>query len=411
MNELTDRVLADWLDEGPETGPRDGLERALAATRRVGQRPGWTLPERWIPMQLATVRTRSQLPAFSTVSLLSLIVALVAAVVYIGSQRPQSPPFRNGAIAFAQDGDLYIADQLGGMPRVLVGGPEDDSHPIFSLQGDRIAFVRSERDAPSRILTINLDGSGLNELAVPGVVSRLSWSPDGSTLLSSNFNGEDWYHLQTVQSDGSGSRMLDIDPDLEAHSASWRPDGRSVAFNGRQEGDLRGVFIADPDGSNARQLPVGPVEYIDRLEWSPDGQHLSFMGLGGEISIADIDANGAMTGLRRLELSLPVGEAVPMWSPDGTQLAFQVVTDSGHRAGIVNSDGSGYRVVGPEVYEQRAMDLTWAPDGRSLVIFEHPRNVQDVPVGPMAKVWSVDVATGEQTEVQTPVASWQRLAP
>ena len=58
MNESIDRVLADWLDEGPEHGPREGLERALAATRRVGQRPGWTLPERWLPMQLTMTRTR-----------------------------------------------------------------------------------------------------------------------------------------------------------------------------------------------------------------------------------------------------------------------------------------------------------------------------------------------------------------
>ena len=45
MNESMDRVLADWLNEGPENGPREGLERTLAATRRVGQRPGWTFPE------------------------------------------------------------------------------------------------------------------------------------------------------------------------------------------------------------------------------------------------------------------------------------------------------------------------------------------------------------------------------
>jgi len=60
MNESTDRVLADWLHEGPEEGPREGLERSLAATRRVGQRPGWTLPGRWIPTELTMARTRVQ---------------------------------------------------------------------------------------------------------------------------------------------------------------------------------------------------------------------------------------------------------------------------------------------------------------------------------------------------------------
>ena len=42
-----DPIVAEWLGEGPEAGPDRGLERALAATRRVHQRPGWTFPGRW----------------------------------------------------------------------------------------------------------------------------------------------------------------------------------------------------------------------------------------------------------------------------------------------------------------------------------------------------------------------------
>ena len=49
-----DVVLAEWLNEGPERGPDHGLERALAATRRVDQRAGWTFPGRWVPRSIAT---------------------------------------------------------------------------------------------------------------------------------------------------------------------------------------------------------------------------------------------------------------------------------------------------------------------------------------------------------------------
>ena len=91
MNESMDRVLADWLREGPEEGPREGLERSLAATRRVGQRPGWTLPERWIPMELTVARTRVQRPILAMVMLALLIVAVVAAALFVGTQRQQAP--------------------------------------------------------------------------------------------------------------------------------------------------------------------------------------------------------------------------------------------------------------------------------------------------------------------------------
>ena len=44
-----DATVADWLREGPESGPRHGLDRALAATHRVEQRPAWVFPRRYLP--------------------------------------------------------------------------------------------------------------------------------------------------------------------------------------------------------------------------------------------------------------------------------------------------------------------------------------------------------------------------
>src|SRR6478672_7429821 len=56
MNPSTDRpdsALRAWLEIGPNRGRPEALERALAATRRVPQRPGWTFPERWLPVNRA----------------------------------------------------------------------------------------------------------------------------------------------------------------------------------------------------------------------------------------------------------------------------------------------------------------------------------------------------------------------
>jgi hypothetical protein len=118
MNESMDHVLADWLRDGPESGPSEGLERALAATRHVDQRPGWTFPERWLPMQLTMARTRSLRPLLAIVMIALLIVAMVAAALLIGStRRPLPPPFgpaANGALVYAEDGDIYGLDPATG---------------------------------------------------------------------------------------------------------------------------------------------------------------------------------------------------------------------------------------------------------------------------------------------------------
>ncbi len=464
MNESTDRVLADWLHEGPDSGPRDGLERALSATRRVGQRPGWTIPERWIPMQRTTVRTRTQLPVISMVPLALLILALVAAVLYVGSQQRQTPtPFRNGALVWAADGDLFIADKLGDAPRALVAGPEKDSDPVFSDQGDRIAFVRVAQEDWRRIMSVNHDGTGLIELAnLKGGIQSIDWSPDGAALLVTrdDLSGE---HLQTevVDSHGLGSTRLDIGGNV--FEASWRPggghialhgydgadeswiadadgadirslpiasgvqdliwspDGKRLAFRSLGPGDNLQINIADIDEDGAvtdqRRLPIEDTEYVDGLQWSPDGKHLSVVSVGPDetrqINIVELDADGRMTGFARLDLDVEFGPraSYPTWSPDSRGLAFVLRKDAALRVGIADPDGSGYRLVGPEVYDQRSVDLTWAPDGQSLVVFEHPVAVRDVPVGPYAKAWAVDVASGEQTEVQTPAQTWQRLEP
>ena len=187
MNESMDRVLADWLREGPESGPREGLERALAATRRVGQKPGWAFLERWLPMQLTMARTPSLRPILAVVMLALLIVALVATALFIGSHRRPLPapfgPARNGAVVYAEAGDLYIADDLSGEARALVAGPEQDSYPVFANQGDRVAFVR-ETDGGFQVMTVNPDGSDLTALGeLPGGLDRMRWSPNGDALL------------------------------------------------------------------------------------------------------------------------------------------------------------------------------------------------------------------------------------
>ena len=109
--------------------------------------------------------------------------------------------------------------------------------------------------------------------------------------------------------------------------------------------------------------------------------------------------------------------ALPSWSPDGSRLA--VVHDAGRRAPSRRSStrtdratgSSGRRAVllrsgaGPRAH----LGARWQVAGHLRAPpASVPRGVG--PLGP-AKAWSVDADTGAQTEIETPVHSWQRLAP
>src|SRR6185503_1866577 len=59
--ERSDSALRAWLELGPDRGRPEALERALAATRRVPQRPGWTYPERWLPVNRALLAAAAAL--------------------------------------------------------------------------------------------------------------------------------------------------------------------------------------------------------------------------------------------------------------------------------------------------------------------------------------------------------------
>ncbi|MFL5724516.1 MAG: TolB family protein, partial [Chloroflexota bacterium] len=169
-----DPDIAAWLTDSADEGPPESLARALSATHQTRKRPRWAFPERWIPVQFTMAQTRGVRSMLATATVALLIVALVAAALVIGSHRRERPPFgpgRNGAIVYQQDGDLFIADQLGATPRPLVTGSETDSDPVFSPQGDRVAFIRDG----ARIMTVSLDGSEVRELSMPGTVVRLDW--------------------------------------------------------------------------------------------------------------------------------------------------------------------------------------------------------------------------------------------
>jgi len=410
MNKTTDQALVAWLHEGPESGPRESLERALAATRRTSQRPGWTFAERWLPVQLTMARMPSLRPLISIIVLALLLVAIAATALLIGSTRVPPPfgPARNGAIVFVDKGDLLIADALDGAERTLVGGPEADSFPVFSNQGDRVAFVRGAKNG-FQLLSVRPDGSDLRPLAsLPGGIDGMRWSPDGGALLVTF--AENGFRLAVVNADGSGSHELDLG--MQADWASWRPGGRHIVFRGQPGDGKSAAFIADADGTNVRKLPIETSGELDLegLNWSPDGTHLGFMSgsreAGWQIGIADIDPDGALTAVRPLKFDpASFDEMLPAWSPDSTQFAFILMKNNEYHMALGRPDGTGLRMVGPKTFDRNGLGYAWAPDGRTLLISSRPGTTS---------MWSVDVASGEATAIEAPatttIPAWQRRA-
>jgi hypothetical protein len=106
------RLLAQLAD-GTRPDYRDSLVEAVGRTR---QRPAWTFPGRWLPMDLATERLTPQAAFRVPITLLIVIALVAAALVAIAvASRPHVPapfgPARNGQVVFGANGDLYRIDE------------------------------------------------------------------------------------------------------------------------------------------------------------------------------------------------------------------------------------------------------------------------------------------------------------
>jgi Tol biopolymer transport system component len=374
-------------------------------------------------MQLTMARTPSLRPILAIVLVALLTLALVATALFIGSQRrPLPPPFgpaRNGAVVYSEAGDLFIADDLSGEARTLLAGPDNDLSPVFSNQGDRIAFVR-HTDGAFQVMTVNPDGSGLTSLGeLPGGLDRMTWSPDASTLLVSHTAG-DYKGLTASIVNADGSGVHELATGMTTDYATWRPDSRQIVFRGHDlDADTSSAYLIEPDGTNMQRLDIGSVGDVDfeGMTWSPNGEHLSFMSAGElsgskgwQINVADIGADGSLTALHPLRFDPGADhEYYPSWSPDSKKLAFMHEKDLRRQVGIANADGTGFRLVGPETFNPNMLGPTWSPDGKTLHITEVPD--YEPAREKLRKMWTVDVATGEATEVTNPVGTWQRQAP
>ena len=103
------------------------------------------------------------------------------------------------------------------------------------------------------------------------VITRLAWSPDGSTLASAPKDGTvRLWDLET----GELRRVFDCDS-ASVYSVAWSPDGRLLA-SVSQDGTIRwwSTETGEPCGT-------GNLSARDQSAWSPDWQTLAIGAYGG----------------------------------------------------------------------------------------------------------------------------------
>jgi TolB protein len=146
--------------------------------------------------------------------------------------------------------------------------------------------------------------------------------------------------------------------------ARFSPDGERIVYTA-QCTDTGGenILVADADGSRRVKLTFGSDRNTCPV-WSPDGTQLAFISdRSGIRNVYVMNADGtALTNLTESESN----ESCPEWSPDGTQITFIRDTDDlwGGDLYVINSDGSNLVNLMNGTYLLGGFD--WSPDGQTI---------------------------------------------
>jgi len=170
---------------------------------------------------------------------------------------------------------LYITDLASGNTTLLPGTTRGDMNPLWSPDGQTIAFIRGPSSGligapgPYNIMLTNVDGKNARQLT-EGMEANYAqaWMPDGDRLLYTTVS-RDRVSLQIMN-----LQTAEVAPLFDTNyngTVVVSPDGKRLAFEEMLPFDKYGLFVSDLDGSNRKLLADGSPYIVTIPAWSPDG--------------------------------------------------------------------------------------------------------------------------------------------
>jgi Tol biopolymer transport system component len=405
-----DRLMAAWFEADARVREPDHLlDSVIERTRHARRRPGWLLPERWIPIQL-TARLQPVPRLAPLLIVAALLLLALAAIAIVGSRNRLPAPFgmaANGLLTYDTKAEIIVAAEDGSGVRALVRDVPNAVAGTWSPDGTRLAFWG--KGSPDSLYVVNVDGSGVRELAPNLWITtnrRPSWSPDSHRLVVSTESGPDLKDERLVVLDVDGRTTVDIEhpgPNGRVRRLypTWSPDGQWIAFVGLVDGQRAPtLWLVRPDGSDEHLLPTSSALF-EGASWAPTDDRLLLAYSAGTNAQNDVFVYDVDAGRERVLAGTPSNEVWPAWSPDADSLAY--VNVEGDAIDIVSSDDG--RLLNSIARRGIESELAWSPDGTSLY-GPDIRNeaVIVVSLDPTRPVVRIPHATGQAPP------NWQRLA-
>jgi Tol biopolymer transport system component/DNA-binding winged helix-turn-helix (wHTH) protein len=325
--------------------------------------------------------------------------------------------------------DLYLTQVSGGGKLRLTDDEAREEHPRFSPDGQHILFTRRPRSGPPLVCLLPALGGHAATVVTTG--TDAAWSPKGERVAFINHVRDDGPEaLFTSALDGSDVRLV-----MEADGSypflrnpAWSRDGQELAVVRGSGGVAGEIWLVAVDGGAPRKFTKdGSAVWSDSPTFTADGGglvHASNRGgatnlwiqmlteniparlttgpgpdlsptvsQGGAVAFINsrgreelivhglgAGGNGAGGGATRTLLTHSPYLWAPVFSPDGTEIAFSrsEVDGSWHVWTMPAAGGEAQRLTSGPLGE---LHPRYTPDGRSLIYqsWGKPRRIWRVP--------------------------------
>lgn len=260
-------------------------------------------------------------------------------------------------------GNIYTVNGTGTNLKRITDGALD---PAWSPDGTKIIYTRWQ--TRPGVYVANADGSF--ETSLLGVNQALSpqWSPDGTRIVfvrqtggtseDTNVCAGGFCFTQSadphwklgmiefkINEEGNLYNVFS-DPPCTNHcfSPAWSSDSRYLAYADGQFGIMRTDTM-----SNTLWIMYNQNPKVQSVAWSPDGTQIAFQVNQHdhwEIYVMNADATNARPVTQPDPLSFrPASNVAPVWSPDSKQILFVSDRNCKWEFFVVNPDGSNIRQV------------------------------------------------------------------